>query len=59
MMRADEGFHSDQAGWQVGEFPPMACVSLPCQTWSERPHQEAICRDTDGETHSEPLASQR
>jgi hypothetical protein len=19
------GFHSDQAGWQVGEFPPMAC----------------------------------
>jgi hypothetical protein len=25
MMRADEGFQSDQAGWQVGEFPPMAC----------------------------------
>jgi hypothetical protein len=25
MMRADEGFHSNQAGWQVGEFPPMAC----------------------------------
>jgi hypothetical protein len=25
MMRADEGFHPDQAGWQVGEFPPMAC----------------------------------
>jgi hypothetical protein len=25
MMRADEGFHSNQAGWQAGEFPPMAC----------------------------------
>jgi uncharacterized protein YcnI len=25
MMRADEGFQSDQAGWRVGEFPPMAC----------------------------------
>lgn len=53
MMRADEGFQSDQAGGRLASFHQWHATIMPIL-------QSAVSnliRTTDGETHSEPLAS--